>query len=183
MASLETCNIRNVPWDLPPGLLTLAQRASLSLRQLSLTLRTRSGEDSHSNIPLFEVLQVTCELTNLELFLMDSHNRQSHRPLVNDQLSKLLIKLRRDHPSFLPKLNRLYLRGSCMTTLTMHIVQDILGALSAWQLTSHPLTDVCLMRISYGIEQLVICPDVLERIRILEEESGIKVVIKDGSSR
>ncbi|KAF9263944.1 hypothetical protein L218DRAFT_297911 [Marasmius fiardii PR-910] len=182
MPSLEMCDIRYESWDPPPGLLILAERTSLSLKQLSLTLRTDSGEDPHSNIPLFEVLQVTCELTKLELFLVETH--QNHWPLIDDRISKLLIKLEEssDRTRFLPRLSVLSLDVQHMT-LNMHVVEGILGAVSARQLKSHPLTDFCLVRRERvkGIddEQFVICPDALERIRTLEEESGIKVVIED----
>ncbi|KAF9263979.1 hypothetical protein L218DRAFT_987332 [Marasmius fiardii PR-910] len=181
MPSLEECKIRCYDWPEPSSLLFLARRSSASLKRMEINLRS----DKFGNIPsrtiLLDFLQHVQSLTHFTLLLETIHEEywQDYHFSFSDMTLTLFSKLKDDSPAFLPKLEFLSLVIPDTTPNTEHL-KLMLEIVSARQLTSHPLRDFRLVCVrSQSGEDFVLEPEMVERIRFLEESRRIKVVIED----
>ncbi|KAG7093287.1 hypothetical protein E1B28_006969 [Marasmius oreades] len=181
MPSLETCDIQHGKWPLPSSFLTLVIRSSSSLKQITITVRLKRSGSNLSQDPLvFNVLQAAPQLTYFKLSVERAKgaNIQPYHSLSDDLISTLLSELK-DNLAFLPKLGFLSLEFSDIT-LNAQVVVGVLEAVSARQLTPHPLTELRIVRLSgtQVNEVFTIEPELLDRIKMLEQ-NRIKVVIED----
>ncbi|KAG7093320.1 hypothetical protein E1B28_007002 [Marasmius oreades] len=170
----------------------MIRRFSNSLKGVTLTVRIIVGESFSPDLPLSDLLQSASELTHFALFVVreyndhvdddaDSHTVQtSDRSCFDGTIPSLLSRLK-DHPrNFLPKLVLLSLELPDIT-LNTQLVEHVLGAVWARQLTPHPLTNFRLVRLDSETEsgdKLVIDPEQLTEIKLLKE-SRINVMIED----
>ncbi|KAG7093294.1 hypothetical protein E1B28_006976 [Marasmius oreades] len=180
--SLEECNIQCRDW---PGssFLDMVRRSSSSLKRMRLAvLQTLTSSLACS--PLFDVLQAASELTHFEFVMgrADNDHPTYLTLMANDMISTLFNRLQNDPNTFLPKLNLLSLEFSHVT-LNTQLVERVLEVVSARQLTLYPLKEFRLRVVRPVVGKkvggkFVIGPELLERIRVLDE-SRIKVLFVD----
>ncbi|KAG7093298.1 hypothetical protein E1B28_006980 [Marasmius oreades] len=177
--SLKECNIQCRDW---PGssFLDMVRRSSSSLKRMRLTVLQTLTSSPCS--PLFDVLQAASELTHFEFVMgrADNDHPTYLTLMANDMISTLFNRLQNDPNTFLPKLNLLSLEFSHVT-LNTQLVERVLEVVSARQLTLYPLKEFHLVRPAVGKKvggKFVIGPELLERIRVLDE-SRIKVLFVD----
>ncbi|KAF9263939.1 hypothetical protein L218DRAFT_297804 [Marasmius fiardii PR-910] len=185
MHSLETCHIRYIEWPLPSGLLTMAERSSSSLKRVVLTSYLKIGSGLGEDPVLLNFLQAASELTHFELFFGRENVGDSlrYRTFRDGMVSTLLSKLTDDDdPSFLPKLESLTLKLPDIT-LNQRLVERVLEVVTTRRPTPHPLMQFRLIRRLPTVgaksgEKFIVEPELLERIRFLEE-SQVEVVVGD----
>ncbi|KAG7093290.1 hypothetical protein E1B28_006972 [Marasmius oreades] len=179
--SLKECNIQCRDW---PGssFLDMVRRSSSSLKRMRLAVLQTLTSSPCS--PLFDVLQAASELTQFGFVMgrADNDHPTYLTRMANDMISTLLNRLQNDPNTFLPKLNLLSLEFSHVTPNTQ-LVERVLGVVSARQLTLYPLKEFRLrvVRPVVGKKvggEFVIGPELLERIRVLNE-GQIKVAFED----
>ncbi|KAF9263936.1 hypothetical protein L218DRAFT_999099 [Marasmius fiardii PR-910] len=188
---LETCHICCNVWPPPRALETILQQSSAPLKRVSLSVATdiymESYQDGH-------LLDLPDSLTHLELSFgkLGDSNSFYCTPIIDATVSTLLSRLENHSPLFLPNLS-VFSFSTPFMTLNAQVVENVLRVVSARQsLKLCTLTNFRLMRfrvpstaaagIGWKLDsqpEFEIQPDMLERIRVLEEEHGVKVVIKD----
>ncbi|KAF9263975.1 hypothetical protein L218DRAFT_999131 [Marasmius fiardii PR-910] len=181
---LETCYIQ-LDRPLPLGLFIMAQGSSPSLSKLSLTLQSGWCRDPLQISRLFDLLQITSGLTQLELFVDHAPHTRGY---FDNMISALLCKLAEevdDPRRFLREIDTLYLSFQFpLITLNAQLMEQVLETVTARQSTSCALMDFRLVRDYAGYGGLVcegfrIEPDVLQKLEMLEEIEGIKVIVED----
>ncbi|KAG7093313.1 hypothetical protein E1B28_006996 [Marasmius oreades] len=174
MPSLETCHIHYYATSpLPSVLIDMVRRSSISLKQIRLELLQEHSSSFRDSPLLLDILQAVPKLTRFELSL--------NTAFVDDIVSVLLSKFEDGSPDFLPLLDYFSLELSYVT-LNTQVVERILEVVSARQRTFHPLAEFRFTRFDEFTqvkpERFVMEPELIERIRILDE-GHVKVVIQD----
>ncbi|KAG7093286.1 hypothetical protein E1B28_006968 [Marasmius oreades] len=178
MPALESCSVRYEERALPSGLLAMVRRCSTTLKRIAFS----------SRVPLlFDLVQAASELTHFQLYLgsspfadstatvCDSEDGRRCRPIVDDMLSTLLLKLRDDPHPFPSNLDFLSL---ILPYFTQHTTSGAhVGGVVGKTANSSSLKEFHTAFLWVGREgnEDVIGPELLERIRVLEK-SGIRVV-------
>ncbi|KAG7093267.1 hypothetical protein E1B28_006950 [Marasmius oreades] len=179
MPSLETRSFRHCAWHLPSALVDMVRRSSISLKQIRLTLMEGWRANSSGDPLLLDMLQAVPKLTSFELTLggVATTKIRHYTTFVEEMASALLSKFKDKSRDFLPQLEYFSLELPCVT-LNMQLVERILEVAAARQRAPHPFSEFRLVRITDGTEldEFVMGPELIERIRVLEE-SGVKVVV------
>ncbi|KAG7093268.1 hypothetical protein E1B28_006951 [Marasmius oreades] len=182
MPSLEAFHI-DYAWPLPSTFLDMVRRSSISLKQIRLRLEQQDPTSFSGSPLLLDILQAAPKLTRFSFTLTRASSTTIRRytAVVDDMVSALLSKFEDGSPDFLPQLEYLSLELPYVT-LNTQLVKRILEVVSARQRTFHPLAEFRFVRLYGGSqfksERLVVEPELLERIRILDE-GRVKVVIRD----
>ncbi|KAL0563765.1 hypothetical protein V5O48_018299 [Marasmius crinis-equi] len=181
LPSLTSFELRCHDW--PPSLATLAERSPL-LESVSLTIRSPASAD-FSLRPLFTFLHALPELKHVELCM---GRFDSPSGLGDDMLAILLAHLETKSKIVFPKLESLSLRLSDLT-LDTETVEKVSKVVSERRSVSPTLKEFCLLRdptldlaremLGAPYERFVLEPALAGRLRDLERDLGIKVVIKN----